>query len=112
MSRGGALPRSQDFCKEAGMDSERPKSDEGHGEVERVQRDKPWQRYLEAELGLRNYWYPVLFSHELNEGDMRPETILGERLFLKRIDGKVYCIEDRCLHRGWSRDACHLHSVH
>jgi carbazole 1,9a-dioxygenase terminal dioxygenase component len=31
---------------------------------------------------------------------MRPETLLGERLFFKRINGKVYCIEDRCLHRG------------
>ncbi len=82
------------------MDAERSGQDPVEREVERGQRDKPWQRYLEAELGLRNYWYPVLFSHELPEGDMRPVTILGERLFFKRIDGTVYGIEDRCLHRG------------
>ena len=68
------------------MDTERP-DDELHGEVERGQRDKPWQRYLDADLGLRNYWYPVLFSHELQEGETRPETLLGERLFFKRIIG-------------------------
>ena len=81
------------------MDTEHPR-DEVHGEVERGQRDKPWQRYLDATLGLRNYWYPVLFSHELKEGETRPETILGERLFFKRINGTVYCVADRCLHRG------------
>ena len=69
-------------------------------EVERDQHEKPWQRYLEAELGLRNYWYPAFFSHELADGEMRGETILGERLFFKRIEGTVYCVEDRCLHRG------------
>ena len=26
--------------------------------------------------------------------------MLGERLLFKRVDGKVYAIEDRCLHRG------------
>ena len=62
------------------METERP-GDDVHGEVERGQRDKPWQRYLDAALGLRNYWYPVLFSHELQEGATRPETLLGERLF-------------------------------
>jgi carbazole 1,9a-dioxygenase terminal dioxygenase component len=82
------------------MESERSKADDVHGEVESAQRDKPWQRYLDAELGLRNYWYPILFSEELKEGEMRPEIILGERLFLKRINGTVHCVEDRCLHRG------------
>ncbi len=81
------------------MDTE-PSQDDVHREVERGQRDKPWQRYLDAALGLRNYWYPVLFSHELQEGETRPETVLGERLFFKRINGTVYCVEDRCLHRG------------
>ena len=81
------------------METERP-GDDVHGEVERGQRDKPWQRYLDAALGLRNYWYPVLFSHELKEGETRSETLLGERLFFKRINGKVYCVDDRCIHRG------------
>ena len=26
--------------------------------------------------------------------------LLGEKLLIKRIDGKVYAIRDRCLHRG------------
>src|SRR5262245_22730942 len=61
------------IIRETYMERERP-SDDVHGEVERGQRDKPWQRYLDATLGLRNYWYPVLFSHELPEGETRPET--------------------------------------
>jgi carbazole 1,9a-dioxygenase terminal dioxygenase component len=65
------------------METEQPR-DDIHGEVERGQRDKPWQRYLDAALGLRNYWYPALFSHELQEGEARPATLLGERLFFKR----------------------------
>ncbi|MCZ6874000.1 MAG: Rieske 2Fe-2S domain-containing protein, partial [bacterium] len=82
------------------MDRQLSPSDQLAREVEQGQQEKPWQRYLDAELGLRNYWYPALFSHELPEGEMQPLTLLGERLFFKRIDGKVYCIEDRCLHRG------------
>ncbi|HSX77305.1 MAG TPA: Rieske 2Fe-2S domain-containing protein, partial [Candidatus Saccharimonadia bacterium] len=81
------------------METEQPR-DDVDGEVERGQRDKPWQRYLDAALGLRNYWYPVLFSHELKEGETRSETLLGERLFFKRINGTLYCVADRCLHRG------------
>lgn len=61
---------------------------------------KPWQRYLDAELGLRNYWYPALFSREIAEGDTQTATICGERLYFRRVDGKVLCVEDRCLHRG------------
>ena len=78
----------------------RAPADDVQREVERGQRTRPWQCYLEAELGLRNYWYPVLFSHELPEGEVRAATILGERLFFKRINGQVYGVEDRCLHRG------------
>ncbi len=83
------------------MGGERGKEDDPiQGEMEGGQKHKPWQRYLEAKLGLRNYWYPVLFSHEIPEGQTRAEIILGERLFFKRIDGKVHCVEDRCVHRG------------
>ena len=69
-------------------------------QVERDVRRKPWERYLEAELGLRNHWYPALFSYELKEGEMRGETLLGERLYFKRVNGEVFCVEDRCVHRG------------
>lgn len=72
-------------------------------EVERAdqgQTRRAWQRYLDAELGLRNYWYPAFFTPELREGETRSEMICGERIYFKRANGKVYAIEDRCPHRG------------
>ena len=63
---------------------------------------KPWKPYLDAELGFRNHWYPAFFSPELAEGECRGEEMLGERVLFKRIDGVVYAVEDRCLHRGVS----------
>ncbi|WP_082825915.1 Rieske 2Fe-2S domain-containing protein [Croceicoccus estronivorus] len=59
-----------------------------------------WRGYVEAKLGFRNHWYPVRFSKELDEGAIEVIQLLGERLLLKRIDGKVYAMRDRCLHRG------------
>jgi len=59
-----------------------------------------WKGYVEAKLGFRNHWYPVRFSNELTEGQLQVVEILGERLLVKRIDGKVYAMRDRCLHRG------------
>jgi carbazole 1,9a-dioxygenase terminal dioxygenase component len=61
---------------------------------------KPWQPYLEASLGFRNHWYPAFFSRRLAEGEVVAHEILGERILFKRIDGRVYAIEDRCAHRG------------
>jgi carbazole 1,9a-dioxygenase len=61
---------------------------------------RPWRAYFEAELGFRNHWYPAIFSKQLAEGECRGLVMLGERILFKRIDGKVYAIEDRCLHRG------------
>jgi len=61
---------------------------------------KPWAGYLEAELGFRNHWYPAFFSRELGEGDCLGLELLGERIFFKRIDGRVHAMEDRCAHRG------------
>ncbi|MBZ6377162.1 carbazole dioxygenase [Pacificimonas flava] len=59
-----------------------------------------WKGYVEAKLGFRNHWYPVRFSKELDEGELQVIELLGERLLLKRIEGKVYAMRDRCLHRG------------
>ncbi|MBH0114061.1 Rieske 2Fe-2S domain-containing protein [Novosphingobium sp. YJ-S2-02] len=59
-----------------------------------------WRGYVEAKLGFRNHWYPIRFSSELNEGALLVVELLGEKLLLKRIDGKVYAMRDRCLHRG------------
>lgn len=59
-----------------------------------------WRAYVEAKMGFRNHWYPVRFSHELSEGQLTTVQLLGEKLLIKRIEGKVYAIRDRCLHRG------------
>ena len=56
--------------------------------------------YLEAAWGVKNYWYPALFVHELNEGDMRGVTIAGVPILLRRSGGKAYALRDQCLHRG------------
>ena len=70
------------------------------GAAQAVSRGTQYQRYLDASLGLRNYWYPAFFSRELQEGETRGELLLGERVFFKRIAGQVYAMEDRCAHRG------------
>jgi carbazole 1,9a-dioxygenase len=61
---------------------------------------RPWRAYFEASLGFRNHWYPAFFSGQLAEGECRGQVMLGERILFKRIDGRVYAIEDRCVHRG------------
>ena len=65
-----------------------------------ARRGHQYPRYLDASLGLRNYWYPTFFSRELPEGETRGELLLGERVFFKRIGGQVYAVKDRCAHRG------------
>ncbi|HMO75274.1 MAG TPA: Rieske 2Fe-2S domain-containing protein [Sphingopyxis sp.] len=61
---------------------------------------KAWRDYVEAKLGFRNHWYPVLLSEEVEEGKPVTAKLCGENLLLNRIDGVVHCIRDRCLHRG------------
>lgn len=62
-------------------------------------RVKPqWRAYYDAVLGFRNYWYPALLEEELGD-DPIPVTMLGEKILVRRIDDKVYAIEDRCAHR-------------
>ena len=73
---------------------------DANGTAQAVSRGTQYERYLDASLGLRNYWYPALFSKELQEGETRGELLLGERVFFKRIGGQVYAMEDRCAHRG------------
>jgi carbazole 1,9a-dioxygenase len=79
-------------------------------------RVRPWERYLEAELGFRNHWYPAFFAAELADADVsdlhgspvsniRTETLLGERILFRRIDGRIFAVADRCLHRGVSLGA-------
>lgn len=65
-------------------------------------RIKSWRPYVEAKLGFRNHWYPILQSADLKEGTPKQAELCGEKLLLNRVDGKAYCMRDRCLHRGVS----------
>ena len=60
---------------------------------------RTWPVYQASELGLRNFWYPVVWSSEVRR---RPVSVrlLGHRIVLCRDDGRVYALEDRCPHRG------------
>jgi carbazole 1,9a-dioxygenase terminal dioxygenase component len=58
-----------------------------------------WRPYLEAKLGFRNHWYPALFGHELEGDQPKAIKLLGEPIILRRVDGRVYALEDRCAHR-------------
>ena len=35
-----------------------------------------WRPYLEAKLGFRNHWYPVLFSYDLGGDVPKPGKVL------------------------------------
>lgn len=56
--------------------------------------------YVAAKFGLRNHWYPVRLANEVNENKPLAITLLGENILLNRIDGRVYAVKDRCVHRG------------
>lgn len=71
------------------------------------QRSKPIRRaqpetetpYYKAELGFREYWYPVCGGGEVGE---KPHAVklLGDKIVLLRRDGRVYALADCCPHRG------------
>ncbi|MCL9795389.1 Rieske 2Fe-2S domain-containing protein [Frankia sp. AgKG'84/4] len=63
-------------------------------------RARPWQRYLEADLGLREYWYPAALATEVPDGGTHKVRMLGEEVLLVRRDGRLFAVEDRCAHRG------------
>ncbi len=61
---------------------------------------KLYEPYLEAEWGFVNHWYPVLFSHELGEDEVKGLMIAGTPIAVRRSEGVVYALKDQCLHRG------------
>lgn len=65
-----------------------------------LERTRGWRDYVAAKLGFRNHWYPVLLSQEVEEGRPVTAKLGGENLLVNRIDGELFCIRDRCLHRG------------
>jgi carbazole 1,9a-dioxygenase terminal dioxygenase component len=106
----GDLPENKQAAAKSGPQTV---ADWQKGTVEawEEQRRRPWQVYVDAELGFRNHWYPAFFSHELPEGDvsgaageavdrLKALTILGEQILFRRVDGKVHAVQDWCLHRG------------
>jgi phenylpropionate dioxygenase-like ring-hydroxylating dioxygenase large terminal subunit len=56
--------------------------------------------YIEADWGFKNAWYPALFSAELPENAVKGITIAGHEIALRRVNGRVYALRDRCAHRG------------
>ena len=58
-----------------------------------------WPTYDEASLGLRNYWYPVMWSRDVGAKPV-PVKLLGDTVMLMRDGGTVAALHDRCPHRG------------
>ena len=58
-----------------------------------------WPRYEAAELGFRNYWYPVMWAKQVGRKPV-PIELLGERIVLVRDKDKIFALHDRCPHRG------------
>lgn len=61
---------------------------------------RQFQPYYEAVWGLKNHWYPGLFTAELGEGEVKGIQIAGVPIVLRRSKGKVYALKDECVHRG------------
>lgn len=58
-----------------------------------------WPRYEQAELGFRNYWFPVMWAKQVGHKPVAVE-LLGEKLALVRDGDQIYGLHDRCPHRG------------
>ena len=59
-----------------------------------------WPAYDDAADGLREYWYPVIWSSEVGRSPT-PIRVSSEDLMLQRDEnGKVHALHNRCLHRG------------
>ena len=61
---------------------------------------KHWRGFVEAKLGFRNHWYPILQSKDVEEGGTATAKLCGEDLIFTRFDGEVCCLRDKCIHRG------------
>ena len=68
--------------------------------ADRPQAEKPWAKWLDAELGFRNHWYPVEASRNIADNSHKAIKLLGEDILFVRRRGKLFAIEDRCSHRG------------
>lgn len=61
---------------------------------------RSFPEYADAELGLPNYWYPVLWAQSLKKKS-KSVIVCGEKIMLQRDDqGRPHALQDRCPHRG------------
>ncbi len=58
-----------------------------------------WPRYNAAVTGFRDYWYPVMWSRHVGSKPV-PVTLTGERIMFIRDRGRVFALNNRCVHRG------------
>ena len=59
-----------------------------------------WPVYDGADLGLRNYWYPVQWSSQVTTEPQQIE-LCGEKIMVMRnAEGRARALHDRCPHRG------------
>lgn len=58
-----------------------------------------WPTYDRAELGFRDYWYPVMWAEQIGHQPVAIE-LLGEKIVLVRDKDEVFALHDRCPHRG------------
>jgi carbazole 1,9a-dioxygenase terminal dioxygenase component len=65
-----------------------------------LERVRVAREYVAAKYGFRNHWYPALLTDELADGELKPVELLGEKIVLRRVDGRVHALRDRCVHRG------------
>lgn len=72
------------------------------------------------EKGLRNFWYPVIPSYQLQHAPIGITRLSEDIVLWRDQEGMVHAIEDRCPHRGarlslgWNlgeRIACWYHGV-
>src|SRR5215467_8730313 len=56
-------------------------------------------RYDASATGLKNYWYPVTWSHRIANKPLAVQ-MLDESIMLLRDKGRVYAFLDQCPHRG------------
>lgn len=61
---------------------------------------KSWRAYFAAKMGFRNHWQVAAMSHEIREGNVLARIIMGEEIILRRVNGEIFAMHDRCIHRG------------
>ncbi len=99
-------PSLQNFTSDAGFMAEWYKKDFGVADKPNSLSEIPWDYVEEYQeevpfWGLREYWYPALFSDELGANEHKAVEMLGDKIILFRDkDGKPAALENRCPHRG------------